>query len=454
MKFSKYTILFFISIFIIACNKEKNNTLGTDVQPESDLLNAEVSDTATIQMHTIKHPRTRSYQDQYKYLGSNQDPVFGRTNASIFTTFSMPNGVSNISFGEDAVLDSAELVLTFTQSFVGDTTNALLYEVHQLTQTMDKNAAYYLDTTLTYNSSPIGSAVRRITKTGNNYTIKLPIQYAFAAAIINNPQYLTSTTTLQNTYKGFYITTKNTGNLNPATKPGSLMKMDLDNAVSGFYVYYHNGSPSAIKTPKQYRFQFGGDNASRFNSIEFNYLSGGVNLLNQQIGDGDSTKGKQNVFLKGLGGTKAVLRLPFLKNYSDSCPIAVNRAELIFKVDPTFASTIGTYDAPPQISLVALDAAGKEIYVKDQFYSNDILKFGGTYDAVNKQYVFNISRHVQDIVSGKLENYGFNIVVANTDKLVVVRRDFRAERVVLGGINNSLYAPKFTLTFIRFPYDK
>lgn len=452
IKNSKYIFVLLAGLLIISCKKQ-NSTMGTEVQPESDGLLAEQSDTATIQIHTIKHPKTRSYQDQYKYLGSNQDPVFGRTNASIFTNFSLPNGISNISFGEDAVLDSAELILTFTQSFVGDSTTPLQYQVHQLTQSLDKNAAYYLDTTLTYNASMLSNVSRRITKTSGFYTVRLPIESSYAAAVLNNPQYLVDNTTLHSTYKGFFITTRNTNNLNPTSNQGALMKMDLDNAVSGFYVYYHNGSSSASKTPKQYKFQFSGDNASRFNNIEFNYLSGGNTTFIQQI-TGDSAKGKQNIFLKGVGGTKAVLRLPHLKNYSDSCPIAVNRAELVLKVDPTFANTIGTYDAPPQISLVAMDAAGKEIYVKDQFYSSDLLKFGGTYDATNKQYVFNISRHVQDIVSGKLENYGFYIVVAYTDKLLVPRRDLRAERVILGGINNLLYAPKFTLTFVRFPYDK
>ena len=367
-----------MALSILACKKKQNTTLGTDVQPESDALNTEISDTATIQTHTIKHPDTKSYQDQFKYIGANQDPAFGRTNANIFTNFSIPNGISNISFGEDAVLDSAELVLTFTQSYIGDTTNALLYQIHQLTQSLDKTVGYNLDTTLTYNSVPLCSVSRRISKTGGFYTIRLPLDHAFAAGIINNPQFLVNNTTFQSTYKGFFITAKNTV-LNAAT-PGSLMKVDLDNSVSGVFVYYHNGTGSASKTPKQYRFPFSGDNASRFNNVEYNPLSAGHLILTQQIVNNDSTYGTQNIFLKGLGGTKAILRLPHLKNYADSCPIAVSRAEVILKVDPTFANTPGTYEPPLQISLVAIDAAGREIYVKDQFYSADLLRFGGSYD--------------------------------------------------------------------------
>lgn len=452
LKFSKYFFILFLTFSIFSCKKKQNTTLGTDVQPESDILLSEVSDTSTIQMHTILHPKSKSYQDQFKYLGSNQDPVFGRTNASIFTNFSMPSGSSNVSFGNDAVLDSAELIITFTQSFIGDTTNALLYQVHQITQTLDKTHSYYMDTLVGYNSNLLCSVSRRISKTSGFYTIKLPINKSFAAAIIANPQYLTDNTTFNNTYKGFFITTKNSY-LNPTTQ-GSLMKIDLDNAVSGVYMYYHNGSSSASKQPKQYRFPFSGDNASRFNNIEYFPGSGGHNLLTEQIVLKDSLKGKQNIFLKGAGGTKVVLRLPFIKNYADSCPIAVNRAEVILKVDETFLSALGTYEPPPQISLVAMDESGREIYVKDQYYSADLLRFGGAYDPVGKQYVFNMARHVQDIMTGVIENYGFNIVVANPDKLYVVRRDTRAERVVIGGSGNAICKPSFKLTFIRFPYDK
>jgi hypothetical protein len=35
---------------------------------------------------------------QYKYLGSNQDPIFGRTDASIYANFSISNNLTNVTF--------------------------------------------------------------------------------------------------------------------------------------------------------------------------------------------------------------------------------------------------------------------------------------------------------------------------------------------------------------------
>jgi hypothetical protein len=451
-----YSLILILFVVIFAC-KKKDHPLGTDVQPESDALNSVFSDSAKVYFHTIRYDSARSYADQFKYLGSNQDALFGRTDASIFTNFSLPDNVSNVSFGDDAVLDSCQMFLTFTQSFVGDTTNTLTYNVYQLQDVLDPNAHYYmfnkanpLTSTLSVNSTPICTVKARLSSSQGFYTIKLPINYYYAAAILNNPQYLVDNPTFQNAYKGFYITSKTTA-LNPST-PGALMKIDLDNPVSGVYMYYHNGSSSAAKTPKTYRFSFKSSNAARFNKVDYDPTSGATNNLEQQL-NGDTAKGAVNVFLKGVGGTKGVLRFPYIRNYADSFHISVSRAEVILRVDQTFSTTPGEYDAPYQISLVAIDSLKREIFVKDQYYAGPI-QFGGTYDSDNKIYVFNIARHMQDIMDGKIRNFGFYVVVANPDRSYVTRRDDRAERLVLGGYNHPIYYPEIKLTYVKFPYDK
>ena len=448
----KIAILFsLITLTFISCKKEVN-ALDTSAHPESDLLSVTRSDSTSIYTHTIKYDSTRSYPDQFKYLGSNQDPVFGRTDASIFTRFSMPNNTSNVNFGADVVLDSAVLVLTFTQNFVGDTNTKLNYRVYQLNEALDPNKAYYTHNTLAFNPNPLCNATLPISFSDGFFNIRMPLNYNFISAIISSPQYLVSNSTFINTYKGFYITTQNS-NLNPGNAQGALMKVDLDNSVSGVYVYYHNGNSSAAKESKLFKFFFSGDVSARFNKINYNYNSGAHPWLASQL-NGDSSLGKDFLFLKGVGGSKAVIRLPYLKNYSNDSRIAVNKAELILKADQSFVSASGKYIHPTQLALVAIDSLKKEVYVKDQLLTGDLIKFGGDYDEVNKQYVFNISRHVQGIMDGTFKNYGFYLVVANPDRNFVVRRDDRAERIVIGGAKNSLFKTQFNLTYVRFPYDK
>lgn len=448
----KITALFILPICIFLSCKKEASVLDTSVHPENDFLNVTRSDTTTIYTHTIKYDSIRSYPDRFKYLGSNQDPIFGRTDASIFTRFSMPNNISNVTFGDDVVLDSAVLVLTFTQNFVGDTNTKLNYCVYQLSQSLDPNKAYYTNNTLSYNPTPLCNATLPVKFSDGFYNVRMPLNPQFISAVISSPQYLVNNSTFINTYKGFYITTKQS-NLNPSTAQGALMKMDLDNSVSGVYVYYHNGSSSASKESKLFKFLFSGDLAARFNKIDYDYNSGANPWLVSQL-NGNLSSGADFLFLKGVGGSKAVINLPYLKNYSDSSRIAVNKAELILKAEQSFISTSGKYTHPLQLALVAIDSLNKEAYLKDQLLSDDLIKFGGDYDETNKQYVFNISRHVQGIVDGTFKNYGFYLVVANPDRNYVARRDDRAERIVIGGAKNSLYKTQFSLTYVRFPYDK
>jgi len=427
--------------------------LGTEVLPESDALNAIYSDTATIETHTIKYADdVRSYADQFKFLGSNQDPLFGRTDAGIFTRFSLPNNISNVSFGDDVVLDSCVMVLTFTQKFTGDTTMPLHYKVFQLNSALDKATSYYMNSTVAFNPVPIGDQVQKINFSSGFYNIRIRLNAAWAESIISNPQYLVNNTTFTDTYKGLYVTTSST-NLNPSSAQGSLMKIDLDNSISGVYVYYHNGPQSAAKEPKIYQFLFKGDFASRFNGIDHNLSGAGANGFVDQLG-GDTLKGQQTIFLKGLAGSKVTIRFPHIRNFAAPSPISVSRAEITFKVDPSFVTTGGQYDPPLQLSLVAIDSLGREAYVKDQLSTTEVIRFGGDYDADNKQYVFNIARHLQDIMQGKIGNYGFYLVVANPEKTQVARRDEVAARVVLGGSKNALYKPQFRLTYVSFPFDK
>ncbi len=455
-----YRALFLLLIVFFAC-KKKNPGLGTDVQPETDALNVSVTEAIKVECHTVKYDSARSYMDQFKYLGSNQDLYFGRTDVGIFTNFSIPNNVTNISFGTDATLDSCVMFLTFTQSYIGDSTTTLNYNVYQLTSPVVSATSYQMFGSLntsqfpSYDASPICNAKARLSTSGNFYTIKLPINKNFASAILTNPQYLVDNTTFQNAYKGFYISTKNTNYLNPTSAQGAIMKIDLDNSVSGIYMYYHNGPVAAAKESKVYRFPFAGNNSGRLGRVDYNPLTSGAhNLLTSQL-SGDTTKGEQTIFLKGLGGTKALIRLPSLKSFSDTCKIAVSRAELKFFVDQSMISpSNGNYSPSLKASLVAIDSLGKEIYVKDQYYNADAIHFGGDYNSDEHAYTFDIARHVQDILDGKLPNFGFYLVIANPDRSYVARRDDRAERVILGGSKNPLYAPKFKLTYVRFPFDK
>ncbi len=443
--------LFYIFLVLIVASCKKNTKYLTDnVMPPGDILNGNFQDTFQVVMKTLRYDSIKTYNDGFKYLGSNQDPVFGRTDASIYTNISIPNNVTNITFPADAIIDSAKIMLVFTQSFVGDTSTVLRYQIHTLTEDLHYDSTYYTTHKFKYDPITLADVYAKPFTYKGFQAIQIPIYKGFAQSIIANSQYLTDNTTFQNIYKGLYITTKNTS-LNPSSQQGSLMKIDLANAISGFYIYYHTGNPIDLKESTTYQFVFNNSASTRVNHIDYNYLSGANIYLSQQL-SGNITSCTQNVYLKGLNGTRVFVDFPTLKNIIQTNSVSINRAEVVVKVDNSFISNTTFYAPPSGISLLAIDSANNEMFTIDQYNSTyAYLQYGGTYDADNHQYVFNISRFIQQVLTGKRKYYGMYLVATDPTITLTARKDFFAARVVLGGYKNTALQPKLRIAFTSVP---
>jgi parallel beta-helix repeat protein len=452
----KIGILFLLFTALLACKKkEDTSVLGLDVQPENDMVGLTITDTTSVYMYTQKVDNTiRTYNDQYKYLGSNQDPIFGRTDASIYTNFSISNNLTNVTFGSNPVLDSAELVIYSPGQALGDTSTTMKYDVYLLSEKMVAGTSYSVSSHLLKSSTTVSSLTGKLKLRGTKMCLVLPLDYNMAQYILQTNSNLTNNTAFQNAYKGFYITTSNTTLGAPGA--GSIRRFDLDSDLSGVNLYYHDGN--SVNTKGQsFQFSLRGSDAVRFNHIDHNYVSGASQNLFDQLNGSESAalvKGNSNVYLNTFGGTRIKMYLPYLKNLTDSQKVSISRAELIVKVDDLISPYTYKYGYPSNLALIACSSDGAEELVFDQLETSDFVKYGGSYDATNKQYVFNIARQVQKILNGELQNYGFYLVNATPNRSYVIRRDDRLERVVLGGKTNPNFKPVFKLTYIKYPYDK
>lgn len=450
---SKLSIgIFFLSIVLLFSCKKKNDdsVLGLDVQPENDLVGITISDTSSIYMHTQQVDSVRTYNDQYKFLGSTQDPVFGRTDAGIYTNISIKNNLTNVSFGTNPIIDKAELVIRFSDGqFIGDTTTDLNYQVYLMNGKLSSSLLYHTAQTIPHSTSLLNSGAGKFEKRDGILCLVIPIDNNFGQYILQTTSDLTNNTAFQNAYKGFYITTSNSTLGGPGS--GAIIRYELDDELSGLNLYYHDGNSPSSKG-EVFQFTFKGTDALRINNFKHNYSAASISLYDQLTSD--TTKGNNTIFLNSFGGTRAKVYFPYLKNFSDSNNVAINRAELIIKVDELTAPYFSNYGYPSNLALIACSSDGKEEMVWDQVETTDFIKYGGNYDATNKRYVFNIARQMQKIVTNKITNYGFYLVNATPNPSSVVRRDNRLNRVVLGGRNNTTYKAEFKVTYIKFPYDK
>jgi hypothetical protein len=440
-----------LTAVLVDCKKD-HSILGTDVQPTADELNASYITGLPVIAHTIPYDSIASYSDQYKYIGSNEDPYFGRMDLGLYFNANM--NVTNLDFGVNSVLSSAEFIFAVDNlQFAGDVSATLNYSVYPLDSTLDVSRVYYTSNNRLHNKTGLisvfkGGSFSQMPETGQT-VIRITLDSLYATTLLHDSPNLTSNDVFQAKYRGFYITT----DIGSGTE-GIIYKANLDDPVSGLYLHY-KASSATTDTIINFQFTFTGSSAVKYNTVKF----APKQVIKDQFQD--STLGGTDLYLKGMGMTKLKVQIPFLQNYSDSFKIAVNRAEIIFNVDPAFVSS-GLYTPPPELTLLAMDTLSREVYLTDQLNATDHVRYDGTYDQTNNRYVFNIAREAQLIFRGQKKNRGFYLVVANTNislytvyagtskELLPLRRDNYIERVILAGFNNTLLKPKFNLNYIKF----
>jgi hypothetical protein len=139
-----------------------------------------------------------------------------------------------------------------------------------------------------------------------------------------------------------------------------------------------------------------------------------------------------------MAGLKVKVSFPTLKNFLDSGNILINKAELQITAP---AGTDDLYLVPDDILMAAYDSSGGLTYMSDFF--DPLITFGGTYSPTTRTYKFNIARHLQRILTGKLDDYGFS--------LNMVSSVVQANRLIIGNSKNSSAKMKLNLFYTKLP---
>jgi hypothetical protein len=448
---------FFLGIAALAamcffsCKKDSN--LGLAVQPSADLLNSKVTDTTTVVAWTHKEDslNTSGYLSNY-VLGSYWDPTFGKVKASIYTQFVLPGSEINFDFapGQDETklsCDSLVLSLSYSTTYYGDTTSAQTFTVYQMTNQIALNTAYKSDTAVQVYQVPLGSKTfypkphsRSVPIKGDTAgaQVRITLDKSLGQLILNQSGQagLANNTNFLKMLNGLYI--KPETNLSAAGK-GAMLYLPMTDPFTKLTLYYKNYNlTSPVDTSVGFEVN---TNAARFERFDHDYTVAAPLVQAALVAAKQSIHpAQQVVYVSSLSGLKTKLDFPYLKNWNKVGAISINKAELTLKVIPDISSGYPVYPSIDKLTLVTLDSLGHEVLVPDYLEGTDY--FGGTYDPINQQYVFHIDRYVQQILTGKQVNRGLYLIATNSD--------IAANRVVLGGGNNTAgYALKFRLSYTK-----
>jgi hypothetical protein len=415
---------FLISFLFVSSCKNPDN-IGLDVIPASDHLNTLYTDTITLATSTVREDSLRSDEVSQILLGSISDADFGTSTASLYSQIllgQIPSLGSNLS------ADSVVLSLAYN-TYYGDTTTPINLHVYRLSEDLFLDSSYYTsryfsadsanDLALTnqYTLRPSDSSMVGTTNQPLQLRIRLAQWLADTLVSLNGSSTFSGNDAWKSYFKGVYI------KVDPVsgTNVGSILYLSPTSAYTKMTLYYHDDTLA-----KSYDFSFSGAARVNHQIHDYSITSSAGHQLN------DASFNDTLNYIQSLSGLKAHISLPYFKHITDSGSILINKAELVITV-PEGTDTM--YAAPSNLFLTARDSAGGLTFVTD--YLDQLVSFGGIYAPTTNTYKFNIGRHLQRILDGAINDYGFS--------LNIVSSVVQANRVIIGSGKGTANLAKMKL---------
>jgi len=419
----KIFCLSILSIIIISACNEEPNEIGLSLQPENEKYDIEINDTSTITSYSLIEDSVRTDETSKSLLGSFYDPVFGKTTAGFYTQFHLSS--LGINFGDEPVLDSIVLSLAYAGYF-GDTTTTQTLKVYEVTEDINYDTSYYSNNVLQYDQNNPIANINFQPRPNDSVlidTIKYPPQLNinlsnispdFGNKILNaSEDELTTNEKFNELLKGIYLCTDPVDVIGE----GAILSFSLVSQYSKITLYYSNSENDSLK------YTFNIDSyCGRFNNFNHNNYEDASQEFKNQVIEHDTILGDNIFYLQPLGGVKAKISFPFIKNWSESKNIVINKAQLVFHVNEEDLS-INNYTPPAKLLLVKINDEGKYQSISDQSEGDSY--YGGEYNSTDKEYSFTITRHIQSILN--------NNEINNDLYLLISGSSVNANRVLING---------------------
>ena len=418
-------LVFGFGLILSSCHKAEY--ADTSLLPGTDLVHAKYDNSQRILSCTKRQDSVLSDETSLNLAGSIKDNTFGTTVAGFYAQVRL-NGDS-FRYGAAPHLDSVVLTLAY-YSYYGDTTTPLIFHAQELNEDISKTTDYYSNR-VPVTGLPLGftrvaprpadSVVVGGVVTSPHLRIHLNDDFGNRLIAAEGKGQLYNDDAFLPVFKGIYVYAE------PAylSNSGSIISFDLLNPQSKITVYFNYGTVS-----RDFVFT---SNSARVNFFKHDYT--GTEIDKQLKGTAGDTNA---VFVQGASGVGTHISFPDIKHLADSGKVIINKAELMLSVAP---GTETPYGPPLKLLLSRVGASGEDLVLPDQF--NGTTYFGGSYLSSSKQYSFNLSKYVQDVIEGKYTDYGINLLPAGSA--------ISAVRTVLGGGAGTAAIPKkLNITYTRY----
>ena len=442
--------ILFLSAFALlysSCKKDVNTLSVGFINPDSSFNSTQES--VFLNSYTTTMDSLATHQQSLYILGAINDPIFAKSQATILTSFSIPNNAASFSLGDTAkvnniLVDSVVLQLRIGNdtTYIGDTNAIHDIKVYELTERLSETTAIFSNRNYLKSSNVVGTFNTKFSPSDsikNTYLyssalipacMRIKMSDDFKLKIQN--QRIFSQSSFYDLFKGFAIVDES--NFGPYE--GGFWYMNLNSMYTNLIVYYRNDTthlrtefPIQFANPKYNKYVNNSSFLTQANTTKF--------TANQQ---------RDIAYLQSMGGTKLRMFIPdsTLNRLAASPQLAIQKAEIVVKALGGFDDK--NFKIPNQITLISTDSLGRSVLTVDS-YTENFYYLGGS--VKNGEYRFNIARELNFLLtnlrngSGN-KHYGLSVIVPNSTYGSVFQTS--ARRVVLDTKNLQL---KINYTVIK-----
>jgi hypothetical protein len=408
----------FVSLFFIgSCSKIDTTDLGNELIPAVDNITTFETVLNIITDNKLFNDTTRMLDDEDHGVGIiDNDPEFGRTVAATYASFTPATFRSYPFVKKDTVvIDSVVLSLAYT-SVYGDSNSIQEFQVKEIDGRFEprlRDSLYYLNAPdfptrpdviglsnthfLSLNDSVVYKNAKDTVRTSSELRIMLDTAWARKFVNYDTTNAYQSDTNFLQDFPGLQIMATESSPSKTAIAYFNLS--DADRTKLTFYCRVQNNGRTDTIAPS-----FGYNSGRHANIIRRTPANNYLSTINNAVPNDEV------LYIQTTPGSYTTVEVPGLDTFQNTNRL-IHRAELIFEKYP---SNDGFFGPPPYLFVEAVSTTGDSAFtIRNDFVpvqstpGYDLNALGGVYR--NNQYVFNLSRYIQSIVTKKFTSYKLRV---------------------------------------------
>ena len=383
-KFFSVLIPFVIIAITFSC-EDNPNTLGANLIPDGDIIEYTHDTTLSFNSFVTDYSSVVTSNLGEYIIGDIDDDYFGKITCNFAGQYTPT--VDDIALAEQ-VADSAYLLLRISNSY-GHLDNQFELNIYEVSEDIIRDTSYYSDININDYYEEINK-ISLSTEYIGDTMIQVLLTPAFAQSLI--PEHDSIYDKYDNfvpIYKGIVIA--------PAESNVGLYRISLDSS----YIKLTYGSEDTVSQIASYSFS----NGARFGNFDINSDSTGI-IMPYLRNSSQTTD--DLLFVQGLGGIKSKLIFSNYMDWIDGTNYSIMNAEITI---PVFKDDNFTLNPPPEKLYLYYNNIDTLIPIIDAGSSY----FNGFYNEDENNYTFNISRHLQRLLSSEIEDSSLHFRIYNEE---------------------------------------